>query len=163
QKSLLDAVLNAMEGSPDSDAKPDSAKKAEKGAKKNHGGNGTGKGGADAPKGEVLAASPGADGSQSPVDLKSADTGSGDAGDAGDTGSDDSSSPVDLKSSDTGSGESSVPGDAGTAAKLGLSNPGDINQFLMMVLLACYQDGQQNLLDMAHKLQATNDHKKDIR
>lgn len=51
----------------------------------------------------------------------------------------------------------------GWDANLGLSNPGNIDEFLMMVLLASYEDGQKGLEQMAQQLQKTNNAKKALR
>lgn len=45
----------------------------------------------------------------------------------------------------------------------GLTNPGNIDEFLMMVLLASYEDNQSGLEMMAKNLQKTNEQKKALR
>lgn len=73
------------------------------------------------------------------------------------------SSNIQLTAGGAQAGNGNTASIDGWTLNLGLSNPGDIDEFLMMVLLACYEDGQKGLEGMAQQLQKTNNAKKALR
>jgi hypothetical protein len=142
-QSLLDAVMNAMNttGSYGSNSQPKNSKAVASPQAVAGGASGQAAGSA----GNGLTFTAGAATTADETQLPTVDSG------------------IQLTSGGAQSGNGNTASLDGWDANLGLSNPGNIDEFLMMVLLASYEDGQKGLEQMAQELQKTNDQKKALR